>query len=146
MDEMAHVDSFKKLNRIQIGTILLYGLLFFFSPYFKPSPTDMMVDFITVAIAICLLLVNVISVIVFIVKEKENRRNFIHYGLRNILLLPSAFLFSQIHTISWDYDNGVYYDCWYWEYLIAVLAWGLAVVAIFALIERKTRRDRAYLK
>lgn len=139
-EEMAHVESVKKMNRIQIATILLYGLLFFFSPYFKPSPTDMIVDFITLAIAICLLLVNVISPIVFILKEKENRRKFIHYGLRNILLLPSAFLFSQIHTMSWDYDSGVYYDCWYWEYLICVIAWGLGVVAVFALVERKMRQ------
>lgn len=139
-EEMAHVKSFKKMNRIQIATILLYGLLFFFSPYFKPSPTDMIVDFITIAIAICLLLINVVSAIVFIVKEKENRRNFIHYGLRNILLLPSAFLFSQIHMMSWDYDSGVYYDLWYWEYLICVIAWGLGIIAIFALIEHKMRK------
>lgn len=89
---MAHVDSFKKMNRIQIGAVILYGALFFFAPYLKPSPTDMIVDAITFGIGICLFLVNVISAIRFIVKEQENRRIFIHYGLRNIFSLVIPIL------------------------------------------------------
>ena len=138
--EMIYVDSFKKMNRIQIGTVILYGVLFFFAPYLKPSPTDMIVDAITFGIGICLILVNVISAVRFIVKEQENRRIYIHYGLRNILLLPSAFLFSQIHQMSWDYSDGVKYDDWYWGYLICVVAWSLGVIAIFALIEQVKRK------
>lgn len=139
-EKMTHVDSFQKMNRIQIGTVILYGVLFFFAPYFKSSPTDMIVDAITFGIGICLILVNVISAVRFIVKEQENRRIFIHYGLRNILLLPSAFLFSQIHQMSWDYSDGVKYDDWYWGYLICVVAWALGVIAIFALIEQVKRK------
>lgn len=138
--EMRHADSFKKMNRIQIGTVILYGVLFFFAPYLKPSPTDMIVDAITFGIGICLILVNVISAVRFIVKEQENRRIFIHYGLRNILLLPSAFLFSQIHQMSWDYSDGARYDDWYWGYLICVVAWTLGIIAIFTLIQRMRRK------
>lgn len=138
--EMRHADSFKKMNRIQIGTVILYGVLFFFAPYLKPSPTDMIVDAITFGVGICLILVIVISAVRFIVKEQENRRIFIHYGLRNILLLPSAFLFSQIHQMSWDYSDGARYDDWYWGYLICVVAWALGIIAIFTLIQRMRRK------
>lgn len=142
-EQIVHMESFKKMNCIQFGTLLLYAALFFFAPYFEPSPEDMMVDAITSVIAICLLLVNLISAIVCITKEKEDRRSFIIYGVRNILLLPSAFLLSQIHSVGWRYDIGkspYKFEYWYPEYLVYTSAWALGMIAIFYLIERKMRK------
>ncbi|MBQ2901456.1 MAG: helix-turn-helix domain-containing protein [Agathobacter sp.] len=142
-EEIVHVELFKNMNRIQIGTLLLYAALFFFAPYFEPSPEDMIVEVITAVIAICLLLANVISAIAGITKEKENRKKFIFYGVRNILLLPSAFLLSQIHSVGWGYDNGVSpykYEYWYPEYLVYTAAWALGIIVIFYMMERKARK------
>ncbi|MBQ8518368.1 MAG: hypothetical protein IJ455_02035 [Agathobacter sp.] len=138
------MESFKNMNRIQFGTLLLYATLFFFAPYFEPSPEDMIVDTITSVIAICLLLVNVISAFVYITKEKEDKRSFIIYGVRNILLLPSAFLFSQIHSVGWRYDiveSPYKFEYWYPEYLVYTAAWALGMIAIFYLIERNNRKN-----
>ena len=137
--EMRHADSFKKMNRIQIGTVILYGVLFFFAPYLKPSPEDMIFDTIVSLIAMGLILANVISAIAFIAKEKERRKHFIFHGIRNILLLPSAFLFSEIHQMGWEYENGVAaykYDSWYVGYVIPAVAWALGVIVVFRVLER----------
>lgn len=142
-EKMTHVDSFRKMNRIQIATVILYGALFFFAPYLKPSPEDMIFDTIVSLIAMGLILANVIFAIVFIVKEKEDRKYFIFYGIRNILLLPSAFLFSEIHQMGWEYENGVAaykYDSWYVGYVIPAVAWALGVIAIFTLSQRMRRK------
>ena len=142
-EKMTHVDSFKKMNCIQIGTVILYGVLFFFAPYLKPSPEDVLFDTIVSLMAIGLILANVISAIAFIAKEKEDRKLFIFCGIRNVLLLPSAFLFSEIHQMGWEYENGVAaykYDSWYVGYIIPAVAWALGVIVVFKVLERLTRK------
>ena len=141
-DEIVHKDRFQKMNRIQIVAVISYGALFFFAPCFEPSPEDWIVETITSIIAIGLLLVNIVSSIVFSVKEKENRKTFIFYGIRNILLLPSAFLFSEAYQISWEYQNGGYvkHDSLYEVYIIVAAACALGVIVLFKLLERVMRK------
>ena len=94
---------------------------------------------IVYVLAILLMIVNVVTPIVFIIREKENRKSSILCGLRNIFLFPCGYFLSQIHNMSWIYDDGAgpyKVDSWYWENLIYAVTWGFGVVAIFKLIER----------
>ena len=141
-DEIVHKDRFQKMNRIQIVAVISYGALFFFAPCFEPSPEDWIVEPIASIIAIGLLLANIVSTIVFSAKEKEDRKPFIFYGIRNILLFPSAFLFSEAYQISWEYQHGGYvkHDSLYEGYIIVAAACALGVMALFKLLERVMRK------
>ena len=71
----------KKMNRIQIGAILLSGVVYIIAPYFERSPEDALIWWIVFVCAIGLILVNVITAVVFIAKEKGNRKYFTLFGI-----------------------------------------------------------------
>ena len=142
-EKLFDVEKMKRMNRIQSGVILLYGVLFFFAPYFETAPEDKILELIVFAIAIALIMVNVITPIVFVIKEKEGRKDFVICGLRNIFLLPCGFFLSQIHSMGWNYENGIKpepYDIWLWDFLIYAGIWALAIITIFTFVERLRKR------
>ena len=130
----------KKMNRIQIGAILLSGVVYIVAPYFERSPEDALILWIVFVSAIGLVLVNVITAVVFIAKEKGNRKQFALSGIRNICLLPCCDFLVNVHNMGWIYETGEKYDTWYVEYLIYAACWAVGVTVIFKLIERLIRK------
>lgn len=135
------MDSGKQriMNCIQIGVVILFGGVYFFAPYFDDPKTDDLYV-VTFAISICLLLLSILTIVYFLLKEKENKKAYLMLGLRNILLFPSGLFFSAVHGYGWVYENEVasMYDVWHWEYAIYAGAWALAVFILYSIIKKVT--------
>lgn len=135
----ADAGKMKLMNRIQIGAILLIGVLFFFAPYFETSPDDELPMQVAFVMSVVLITVNVITPIVFAIKEKANRKDFAFYGLRNIFFIPSGFFLTQVHNTGWEYENGLVpypYDIWSDDFYVYAGAWALGVVVLFEIVRR----------
>lgn len=82
----------------------------------------------------------------FLIKEKENRKNLIITGIRNIFLIPSAVLIFEVHSVGRislaeeGVDDWKIYDTWHTEYFWYAVGLAVAVFTVFALIDVISRR------
>ena len=130
-------EKLKAMNRIQIGAVILVGVLYFFAPYFETSSKDALPEQIAFVVSVVLIVVNVLTPIIFAIKEKDARKQFLFYGLRNICLIPSGLFLTNIHKMGWTYNDEmelVPYDQWDWSGLTYAICWGLALVTLFKFI------------
>ncbi len=151
----------RRLNVLQLGTILLTAISFSIAlddyryipnevPSFPPR------FFVIIALTCALALFNLVCLMVFMVKYKEDRTAFLTSGIRNFLMTPSVLIFSGMYappvverfeTIS-TVDSSVctiqvtnhYY--WSWFYLCIGLAFVCTIAIIFELIKAVIKRLR----
>lgn len=137
----------KQMNILQIGAVLVAGLLFVIAPYFEKGWRETSYAVIILNItALAFLAVNILCFIVYIIKHKDSRKSLILSGIRNILLSVSAVLISGFHHISYYQFAGstVYerYDSWNHEYFIYCFASVLIILTLYKIVEALIKRHR----
>lgn len=131
-----------KINRmtlIQVAFTILAGLILLIVPYFETgNPQPPYWDAILTLFGYALMLANVLTFLVFIIKHKKERSNNILTGIRNILLLPSAHIFSAMHFSGWtcvdEEHSFTRVDSWNIEWLFYAIAYCTIIILIFSLI------------
>ena len=83
------------LNVIQLTAWALALILTLILPHFRMAPAGIM---------ILLTCVIIVAFAVMLFREKENRRIVFLTGLRNVLLLPTIFMFSSAHSVVFSYN------------------------------------------
>ena len=135
----------KRMSMLQLALTVIAGVLFVIAPYFDydPHETTFLYTAVTL-IGLACLLASVIIFVVFLICQKAERTKLLIPGIRNLLLIPSALIVSEMHSMSWWYDpgdvEGYRYESWHSEYLWYALALTAIVVVVFALIEEIIKR------
>ncbi len=134
-----------KMSFIQIGLTVLAGILFIIAPYFDANPhsdTAFTPSFIPAVLGLLCLAASVIFFVIIAVRNKSERKGFVFSGIRNTLLIPSAFIASECHYTGWTYSgpegalaNPEPFDIWHAEYLWYALGYAIAIMMIFSLIK-----------
>lgn len=136
-------DRIRKMNIIQIGAVILAVVVNLSAKMLESKPNDTLLWGITCVITIGLVLVNIITPIVYAIKNKENKKEFLFWGLRNSLFILSGHFAIEVYSTSWSdmTGNGPFkYSDWYpWE-LHPVIVWTVYVVTAFYLIERMKKK------
>lgn len=136
-------DRIRKMNIIQIGAVILAVVVNLSAKMLESKPNDTLLWGITCVITIGLVLVNIITPIVYALKNKENKKEFLFWGLRNSLFILSGHFAIEVYSTSWSdmTGNGPFkYSDWYpWE-LHPVIVWTVYVVTAFYLIERMKKK------
>ncbi len=135
----------KKMNILQIGAVLITGLLFIIAPYFEKGWQETSYTVIVLnMIALAFLAANIVCFIVCIIKYKGGRKALILPGIRNILLSISAVLISGFHHVSYyQFAGSTVYEkanSWNHEYFIYSLASVLIILTVFKIVDRLIKR------
>ncbi len=133
-----------RMNIIQIGLIVIAGILFVIAPWFSTRGDDGIDLPLTIVVIAGLvsLVASIVYFIIFIIKQNE-KRNFILSGVRNLFLVPAAFFVSRMHSVAWTWEGYIdaepttwtRYDSWSMEYFWYAVSYCLAVFVVFALIK-----------
>ena len=133
----------RKMSIIQIGAVVLVVVVNLSAKMLESKPNDAVLWGVTYGITIGLVLVNVLTPTVYALKNKENKKEFLFWGLRNSLFILSGHYAIEIYGTSWSNmtGNGPFkYSDWYpWE-LHPVIVWTVYVVTAFYLFERVRRK------
>ena len=137
----------RKMSMLQITLTVVAGILFVVAPYFAYDPNETTVLCTAVVlVGLACLLASIITFVVFLVRQKSERTKLLIPGIRNLLIIPSALIVSEMHSVSWWYDPGVVegqrYESWYSEYLWYALALVAIVFIVFSLIEVLIQKKR----
>lgn len=137
----------RKMNILQIGAVIVAGILFIVAPYFDWMHNESSPFLVGLCVmGLCLLVGNVVSFIVFMAKHKTSRKYFWISGVRNILLLPSALMCGSVHFMGWMNVAGAAewerYDVWDMETFWQAIGWGAAIMVIFGVIEIFVKKYR----
>lgn len=139
-------ESRRKMNLFQIGFTLFAGIVFLIAPYFDIHLYDANLPYIVLNLmGLLCLLANIVCFAVFLIKEKENRKSLVLPGIRNMLFIPSAFMFSMVHIISWIRTEGgtsQRYESWATGYLAYALGLGAVIFIVFTIIETVVKKNR----
>lgn len=139
-------ESRRKMNLFQIGFTLFAGIVFLIAPYFDIHLYDANLPYIVLNLmGLSCLLANIVCFAVFLIKEKENRKSLVLPGIRNMLFIPSAFMFSMVHIISWIRTEGgtsQRYESWATGYLAYALGLGAVIFIVFTIIETVVKKNR----
>ena len=130
----------RNMSLIQIGLTLIAGIVFVFAPYLDSEPHETSPLYIaTILLGLGCLAANVICFVVFLIREKEDKKGLILPGIRNVLLIPSALIASTAHSVGWYNGLGstvhTRYDSWHEEFLGYAFALAALVVIVFTIIE-----------
>lgn len=97
---------------LQLGMVILAGIIFIIAPSFDDTDESYASSYLFEGLMITgliLLIGNIVCFIVFMLKYKENRKNMLLSGIRNMLMIPSGFLLSLVHNVI-HYEEITYYD------------------------------------
>ncbi len=128
------------MSMLQIGLTLFAGIVFVFAPYLDSEPRETSPLYIAIVLLglICLA-ANVICFVVFLFKEKANKKGLILPGIRNMLLIPSALIASNAHYVGWYSAPGstvsTRYDSWQEQFIGYAFALASLVVIVFTVVE-----------
>lgn len=137
----------KKMSMLQLALTVIAGVLFVIAPYFDYNPNETTFLYTAVVlIGLACLLASVIIFVVFLICKKEERLKLLIPGIRNLLIIPSSLIVSEMHSMGWWYDlgdvEGQRYESWYSEYLWYALAFVAVVFIVFSLIEILLQKKR----
>ena len=137
----------KKMSILQLALTVIAGVLFVIAPYFDYNPNETSFLYTAVVlIGLACLLASVISFVVFLIRQKSERTKLLIPGMRNLLIIPSALIVSEMHNMGWWHDPGEVvgqrYESWYSEYLWYALALVAVVFIVFSLIEILIQKKR----
>lgn len=132
--------SRRRMTLVQVLLTVIAGVLFVIAPYFDNDPNETPFLYTaTVLIGLACLLASIISFIVFLIKTREERKKLLIPGIRNTLLIPSALIVSEMHSMGWWHDPGSTvgqrYESWHTEYLWYALALAVIIFVVFSLID-----------
>ena len=133
------------MSIIQISMNALVSVIILLLPYLQSGPSDYKIYDIASIVPVALLLTNIICFVVFLIKCKEERKEILIFGIRNVLLIFPAIHFSFAHGVSWGYTNGVLtdrYDSWNEGIILQALWVTLIIFLIFAVVGKTVRTKR----
>lgn len=137
----------KKMSLVQLALTAIAGALFVIAPYFDNNPNETPFLYtVVILIGLACLLASVISFVIFIIRQKSERTKLLIPGIRNLLIIPSALIVSEMHSMGWwqgpsdvEWQR---YESWYSEYLWYALALVAVVFIVFSLIEILLQKKR----
>ena len=130
----------RTMNMIQIGLLVTATFIGIASTYFE---SGVILEFLFLV-----LLIAVISCfVVFLLKNKEERKEFVLPGIRNIIFIFAIQIFSYAHVTCWTYydddlSNGVFSDYWRTEYLWYTIVFVVFVFVVFRIIDMLLKRNK----
>lgn len=121
------------MSAIQIGLIVTAG-------FFGIASTHVEAGIILSIPALVCLAAVIGCFVVFLLKNKEERKEFVLPGIRNIILIFSIHIFSLAHVTVWTYydddlSQGVFSDYWQTEYLWYTVVFVVLVFVVFSIID-----------
>lgn len=130
------------MSMIQIGLLVIASVFGIASTYFE-SGVILEIPFLVFLIAV------IGCFVVFLLKNKEERKEFVLPGIRNIILIFSIHIFSLAHVTVWTYydgdlSQGVFSDYWRTEYLWYTVVFVVLVFVVFSIIDiiiKKTHKN-----
>lgn len=137
----------RKMSAWQLGLSLAASILFVLGPCFESKPYETSVMYgVCVAAGLSALLGNIIVFVIFIVRNKPLRKAFALSGVRNMLMIFPAFIFSEIHWVAFASGAGEplrRVDGWQWEYLWLGITAVVIIAVFFELAEEILKRYKA---
>lgn len=137
--------TLRKMNILQIGTIVVAPILFIIAPYFweqhnEPTPILIGIDIV----GLCILVGNIVGFIVFMIKNKTKRKYIWLPGVRNMLLIPSALMCAGVHNVGWSHSAGENfwnkYDIWDMELLWSSIGFAVVVIIVSTVMEKVLKK------
>lgn len=132
------------MSAIQIGLIIIVGLIAMVSSYFDAiSEAEPFLIIIQIAGCVCLAAI-IACFVVFLLKNKEERNEFILPGIRNIILIYTLRILSHAHYSWRSYENNKikWGDYWQIEYVWYAVIFVMLVFVVFYLIDMLIKRTR----
>lgn len=139
------------MNIIQLGMILIAGILFLIAPYFETPyiETDSSAYSTSTRLELIggvLLACNIACFLIFMFKYRENRKKLLLPGIRNMLMISSAFLLCNVHYAVFTHHNEIMSSIttatadisyiWNFDYLWYSILLAVLIVVIFSIIEK----------
>ncbi len=135
-------------NLVQLGAIVIAGVLFVIAPYFDapffdteiPRIFDLPIWYFAIHVfAFVFLAISIAYFVILLIQNKAKRKNDMLTGIRNLCLIPSALLVANMHQVRWENTgyNTAYkgFDIWFEQDLWHAIAYCLVVILIFSFIE-----------
>lgn len=140
----------RSMNRLQLSALLMASLLFIVAPFFDVDPykTEGPYGFLqTFGLALCLAVMVVF--VVFLCKNKAERKELRLYGIRNVIFSMLTLRVSEFHSVTFVGNGGfvdgveqfVREDIWNFE-IVLVLSGALCCYLIFAVIARIAKKKQ----
>ena len=152
-----HDADVRRMTILQLGSVVMAGILFVISPYFESEPYQTSPIYIAANIlGLIFLAADILCFVLFMVKHKEDRQKFIIPGIRNMLLAFSGYLISGAHNSGFSSTGTLTYmdrveeswerfDVWNAEYFYYSIGFALVTFVVFEIIKnvrwRKTRQN-----
>ena len=136
--------SKRTMTAVQIGLTVLAGVIFVCAPYLESRASDGFSLFnASMIVGLVCLVASIVCYVVFLVKQRNDRKELVLPGIRNIFWIPSALMLSEVHRVSWtsygpetySVSDVVRCDSWYTEYLVYAILLAVLVEVVFSLIE-----------
>lgn len=142
------------MDMVQIGLITVSGVILTVLPRFETSYEEKGILPVIAGIAVyaCYAAVLVCFVL-FLLKNKELRKDLILPGIRNIFLIPSAISFSHIYWIWWSSPIGAgendlpqyeKRELFSPEYIWYTFIYAALVIVIFSVIDILAKRGKSH--
>ncbi|MDD6800428.1 MAG: helix-turn-helix transcriptional regulator [Firmicutes bacterium] len=146
--------SKRTMNGLQLALTILAGLIFLFAPYLeKPNEGFALFDAAIIVALLCFA-ASIAVFVVFLIKNKGDRKDFILPGSRNLLMMLPLLLLPHAHSVGWDYfcdkavsgsegsESIIYerYDIWNIEFIWYTAALCLVIFLVFKLIDALIKR------
>ena len=140
----------RSMNRLQLSALLMALLLFIVAPFFDVDPykTEGPYGFLqTFGLALCLSVI--IIFVVFLCKNKAEKRELCLYGIRNVIFSMLTLRVSEFHSVTFvghgafvdGVEQFVREDIWNFEILF-ILSGALCCYLIFAVIARIAKKKK----
>ena len=130
-----------RMDLLQWGAAAVATLLLFVSPYFEFRAPDWVPLIFSIA-ALAFLFSAVVCFVLFLLKNREERKALLLPGIRNMLYFPAVIWMASFHSPGWIEDiteAGVqytHYDFYRTEILWRSIVWVLAVTVGFEVLKR----------
>ena len=136
--------TIQKMNRLQIGAVVLAGVLFVAAPFFENGQTEMSPLFGgTLMAGLLFLVADIICFLVFIIRYRE--KEMLLPGIRNMLFIPAGYWLIGVHNVSYVSEFGwselQRYTYWDMEYLFYAIGWAAFITLLFTVAEHLIKKN-----
>lgn len=132
------------LNYFQLGAMVISGVMFVIIPYFDELDVVTPAYMVLSIIASIIFISSILSFVFFIIRYKDDRKELLLPGIRNMLFLPCAYFMMGIHGVIWlgESEWGPHTREEYWDvkYLFYAIIWAALVVVVFKVVERLRKK------
>ena len=132
------------MSAAQIALTALAGLNLAVAPCFEKNTVDgFTATDVGAVTAFGCIIASIICFVLFLLKNKEGRKEFILPGIRNLFFIPSALIIDKLHYVGFYADGDEApkrYDIWEAKCILYAVALALFVFVLFSLIDALIKR------